>query len=109
MDQFATGTVTGTGASIDINLGWIPDRVEVLNITATDFCRIVWCSGLANAAGIKTLTSTSSKLSTLGITPLGAATTDTVKGFRIGADTDLNVAAEVIQYFAYRNVEPKRS
>lgn len=108
MDGFATGTVTGTGASIDIDLGWIPARVELLNVTASDFCRIVWCSGLANAAGIKTLTSTSTKLSSLGVTPLGAAATDTKKGFRIGADTDMNVVAEVIQWFAYRNEDPAR-
>lgn len=108
-DSYATAVVAGTGASIDVELGWIPDRVEVLNITATDFAEIKWCSGMANAAGVKRLTSTSSKLSSLGITPLGAATTDTIKGFRIGADTDLNVAAENIQYFAWRAIEPKRT
>jgi hypothetical protein len=107
-DQFATAVVAGTGANIDVNLGWIPDEVIVTNITASDFAEIRWLSGMANAAGIKRLTSTFTKLSTLGITPLGAAVTDTVKGFRIGVDTDLNVSAENIQYVARRALEPKR-
>lgn len=108
MDGYATGTVTGTGANIDIDLGWIPSEVRLLNVTASDFCRIHWSSGLANGGGIKTLTSTSTKLSSLGVTPLGAAATDTKKGFRIGADTDMNVVGEVIQWAAFRNEDPAR-
>jgi hypothetical protein len=41
--------------------------------------------------------------------PLGSAPRDTIKGFRIGADTDVNVSGEAITWQAFRNAEPKRS
>jgi hypothetical protein len=108
MDNFATGTQDGTGASIDIALGWMPDYVEVLNWEASDFCEVSWSVGMAAASAIKRLTSTFSKISSLGITVFGTGATDTFKGFRIGADTDLNVLGESITWRAYRNAEPRR-
>lgn len=108
MDNFATGYRDGTGADIDINVGWTPERVEVLNTEAADFASLLWCSSMAAASAIKRVTSTSSKITTLGVTALGSAAGDTVKGFRIGADTDVNVAGETLQWFAYRCAEPAR-
>lgn len=32
----ATGVVVGTGSAIDIELGWVPDRVEIYNATDGD-------------------------------------------------------------------------
>jgi hypothetical protein len=113
MDNFATGYQDGTGASIDITLGWTPDRVEVHNTEAADNARLLWMTSMADASAYKETTVTGAptraKITTLGITPLGAAAADTARGFRIGADTDVNVAGETIQWFAFRAVEPKRS
>lgn len=103
LSNIVTGSVTGTGADIDITLGFIPSKVEVLNVTASDFCGMQWFSTLPDAYGIKRLTSTWTKITSLGITPLGGAAGATKLGFRIGADTDLNVAAEVMHWVAYRN------
>ncbi len=36
MESFKTGYVVGNGAAIDVELGWIPDRVEVYNHTDGD-------------------------------------------------------------------------
>lgn len=33
MQQFAQGFVYGTGAALNVSLGWIPDRVEFFNVT----------------------------------------------------------------------------
>lgn len=109
MDQFATGYQDGTGANIDVTLGWLPARVEVLNTEAADFASLLWASSMGNGHAIKRVTSTSSKITTLGITPLGGTAGDTKQGFRIGTDADVNVAGETLQWFAYRNAEPARS
>lgn len=100
--QVRSGTQDGTGASIDIELGWIPDVVIVQNHEAADFGRLEWYEGMSNDHAIKTLTSTKSKITTLGITPLGAAAGATMRGFRIGADTDVNVSGEALTWIAYR-------
>ncbi len=107
MEQFKTGTQDGTGASIDISLGWTPDYVVVINWEATDYTEIRWFKGMTAGHGIKEITGTDrdlSKITSLGITQLGASASDTVEGFRIGADTDLNVAGESITWCAWRNL-----
>lgn len=101
--QFAAGTQDGTGASINISLGWQPDYVLVQNWEATDFGSLLWVKGMADAAAIKQLTSTGSLLTTLGISMYAGSTTAS-KGFTIGADTDVNVSGESITWIAMRNL-----
>lgn len=101
-DQFRTGTQDGTGAAINISLGWLPDHVVVQNIEAADFARLEWYTGMTAAHAIKTVTSTKSAITSLGIsTYAGSATAE--KGFTIGADTDVNVSGEALTWIAYRN------
>lgn len=102
-EQFKCGTQDGTGAAINIELGWLPDHVVVQNWEATDFGRLEWFKGMAAAAAIKTLTSTKSLLTTLGITQYAGSTT-AKQGFTIGADTDVNVSGESITWCAWRNL-----
>ena len=99
------GSQNGTGASIDINLGFIPSEVKVVNIASATVEELQWYSGMANASAIKTVTGVvaRTKITSLGITPLGAAAGDTVRGFRIGADTDVNVSGEALIWRASRN------
>ena len=108
MDCYATGYQDGTGASIDVDLGWTPDHVAVLNTEAADFAELRWGSSMGNGHAVKRVASTFTKITTLGITPLGNATGDAKRGFRIGADADVNVAGETLQYFAFRAAEPRR-
>ena len=94
------GAKVGTGANIDIELGFIPSYVCVENITSAGLEKLEWWAGMANASAIKTVAAgTRTKPTTLGITPLSS----TFLGFRIGADTDVNVAAENIVWKAERN------
>ena len=106
-DEFRCGTMDGTGATITIELGWVPDYVIVQNFEASDFARLQWFKGMANGAAIKTVTSTNSKISTLGITPFQGSGEDPDaikrKGFLIGADTDVNVNGEALSWVAFRN------
>lgn len=109
MDQVVIRTVTGTGANLDIDLGFTPERVEVLNLTdTTNFPELRWTEGMPNASAIKRSLSTFSRITTLGITPLGDAAGDTKQGFRIGADAAVNVNGNTLQYSAFRSASPKR-
>ena len=68
--------------------------------------------GMTDGHAIKLLNGTDrdlSKITSLGITTFGAGASDTFKGFRIGADTDVNVSGESITWIAQRNADPKRS
>lgn len=42
MEQVKTGRVMGTGAAINVSLGWVPDRVEIINLTDGDKIYIGW-------------------------------------------------------------------
>ena len=105
LSNIVYGSQNGTGDNIDINLGFIPDEVVVVNYGSATIEELRWYKGMANASAIKTVTGTvaRTKITTLGITPLGGAATDTIKGFRIGADVDVNVSGEALIWRACRN------
>lgn len=88
------GGVVGTGADIDVTVvGFRPRRVDLTNTggLATSY----WLDSLPDASAVKRVTDgTMTFPLTLGITPLS-------NGFRIGADTDMNVAGEQIFYTAH--------
>ena len=42
MESFKTGYVVGNAAAIDVELGWIPDRVEVYNHTDGDLLTVAF-------------------------------------------------------------------
>lgn len=49
--KFATGTYTGTGSNINVEVGFIPDRVEIVNFTDGDVVAI-WYRGFPAANSI---------------------------------------------------------
>ena len=91
--RMMTGAVIGTGANLDVRtVGFRPRKVELIN--ETGLATAVWTDSMADAEMFKAITAgTISKQATLGITPLS-------DGFRIGADTDLNVADEKVHWVA---------
>lgn len=105
MNEVYVKTMDGTGANIDVYCGFIPAYVRVVNIESATVEELEWFKGMADASAIKTVTGTvaRTKITSLGITPLNDAATDTGElGFRIGADTDVNVSGETIVIFAHR-------
>lgn len=98
MKDIVVGTYTGTGAAIDIELGFVPDYVRVFNITDGD-AAWTWFNGMtagtaiADASGPVTLGSN-------GITALSGSTTK-ADGFTVG--TGLSESAKVFRYLALRN------
>lgn len=105
MNEAFFKTMDGTGANIDIACGFVPAYVKVVNIESTTMEELEWFKGMADASAIKHVTGTvaRTKITSLGITPLNDSSSSTgEKGFRIGADTDVNVAGETIVIMALR-------
>lgn len=96
-NRVVVGAFPGTGAQLDIKkVGFRPKKVELHNVTGN--CSAVWTESMADASMQKTVDSGSGTTdmsfpTTLGVTPLA-------DGFRLGADTDLNVAAEIVHFVA---------
>lgn len=94
-----TETVVGTGADIDVELGFAPSRVQLLK---ADGATLDWIPAMGDGFGMKTLTTVAPvMLTTLGISAYPGVVAEKSVGFTIGADTDLNVDAEVIYYTAF--------
>lgn len=88
------GAVNGTGANLDVKtVGFRPRRVELVN--EGGLVKAVWTDTMTEGRGFKQITAgTLSQIGAgLGITPLS-------NGFRIGADTDVNVDGEKIHWIA---------
>jgi len=111
-NNVVVGSVEGTGAAINVELGFVPKYVKVFNSddAGSLFCTLEWFSGMAAASGLKTTSiadngsttlKSSEKISSNGISEY-AGTEATSPGFTIGADTDVNVDSETMFYMAIR-------
>lgn len=101
--QMATGEITGTGADIDIPLGFNPTKVVVYNPNdagAVD-ATMTWIKGMADGTGFKGTATGTALIDTLGITPYAGVAGATPAGFTIGTDADLNVVAEDMVWEAW--------
>lgn len=109
----AVGSVEGTGASINVECGFVPRYVKVFNYDDVGnlFCTVEWWSGMTAAHGLKTTSITdnatttnksSEKLTSLGISEYAGSSGSNSEGFTIGADTDVNASGETIFYIAIR-------
>lgn len=96
------GSYTGTGAAINIELGFIPDYVLIENATDGD-ANWKWFSGMAAASALQQIADgTKSLITSNGVSPLaGDRTTPRREGFTIG--TALSESAKVFRYVAMRS------
>lgn len=108
-----TGTVEGTGAALNVALGFVPDYVKVFNYDDAGalFSTLEWWKGMSDGHALKTSSivdsgtsanSSSEKITTGGISEY-AGDSDNSAGFTIGTDADVNVDAETLYYLAMRN------
>lgn len=93
------GTVEGTGSAINIQLGWIPDYVKVINTEDRDVVH-EWFNGMTDGHAIKTTTAVAS-LTSNGISAYQGVRGSAAKGFTIG--TDVSEADKTLHYIAIRN------
>ncbi len=94
VSRVMTGSFTGTGAIVNVKtVGFKPKRVELFNLTG--LAKGMWQEGMADDSVMKQVTAgTISAPTTDGVTPLA-------DGFALGADADLNVAAEQVFWTAF--------
>jgi len=95
-----TGTVTGTGAALNVSVGFSPDYVKVFNDTAGD--SLEWLSNMTAGHAFKRVAAgTGTKITTGGVSLFTGSATQQA-GFTIGVDA-VNTAAAVIRYIAVSN------
>lgn len=99
MENLAVGTVTGTGAAINISLGWIPDYVKVHNMDGDVFHE--WYRGMDDGTAVKTTTAVA-LLGSNGISDY-VGDSSNKPGFSIGTDVSENL--KVLRYVAMRNTD----
>lgn len=115
-----SSTVEGTGSAINVECGFEPSFVALVNIDGgADTAGLLWMGGMADASAWKFDSSgpAISIIASNGITPwtedLSITASDTSsdgnetsftgrRGFTIGADTDVNVSGETIAFVAMR-------
>jgi hypothetical protein len=98
-DNLRVGTVTGTGAAVNISLGWIPDFVIIFNATDGDVVDF-WANGMTALTSVLINTAAATRAASDGISTYTGATT-AAKGFTIGAG--ISESAKVLYYLACRN------
>jgi hypothetical protein len=100
-NEIARNSQDGTGAVIDIRLGFVPDYVKVVNIESPTMEQLEYYRGMPAASARKGVVGgNATKITTNGITLLtGGPLPD---GFRIGADVDVNVLGETLVWEAHR-------
>lgn len=96
--QAQVGSVTGTGAAINVALGFQPDYVEVANITDGDTID-KWYRGMTDGTSITISTAAATRASN-GITPY-AGSTSASAGFTIGSG--ISESGKTLVYLAIRN------
>lgn len=95
------GSVTGTGAAINVSVGFVPDYVKVINDTAG--ASIEWFSGMTDGHGYKRVAAgTGTKITSGGISDFTGSST-AGEGFTLGADADVNVNTVTLRYVAIQN------
>lgn len=94
--QTKTGTYTGTGAAITLQLGFIPDEFRAVNITDGDIDHI-WFDGMTAGTTVDTGTAVVSNADN-GVTRYAGTPGGNAAGLVLG--TDLSESAKVYRYTA---------
>ncbi len=98
-NSFATGSFTGTGAAVNVSLGWLPSRVECINVTDGD--RIdYWITGMSSGTSIAIIGNAGPVLNADNGISTYAGSSSAGPGFTAG--TDISESAKVIRWCAWR-------
>jgi hypothetical protein len=93
--------VVGTGAAINVQVGFLPRYIKVYNFTSATFETCEWWEGMSAGYGLLGKNSVFSQITTGGLSQY-AGGENYAKGFTIGTNADLNAAGEVIYWLAVR-------
>lgn len=96
------GSVEGTAAAINVELGFTPVYVKCYNYdAASSAASVEWFAGMAAGHGLKNTTDTQAKITANGISAYAGTASGDGVGFTIGTDAALNVDGETIFYVAF--------
>lgn len=106
MEQYVfTKTITGTGAAINVDCGFVPAYIKVINVT--DKISLEYWDTMAADAGLKiapvATSPTASEMTVVssnGITLTGSS--DNFQGFKLGTDS-VNGSGDTLHIVAFRN------
>lgn len=101
-ERYAVGSVVGTGAAINVQIGFYPRYVKLYNFTSATFETCEWWYGMPSGSGLKRKDSTFTQITTPAGISQYAGADGYSKGFTIGTDADVNAAAEIIFWVAIR-------
>lgn len=93
------GTYIGSGAAQNISVGFIPDYVRVVNITAPAVDE--WFSGMDAGTSITTTGAAAVRAAPNGMTAFAGTPAEAGQGFTVGAGLSTN--ASVYRYVAIQN------
>lgn len=99
------GSYEGTGAAINIQLGWVPDFIHIWNATDGDV-HWDWFNGLGAGDALQNTNHASTQNSLItsnGIDPYTPTNLSAKDGFTVG--TALSESGKVFRYLAVRNGE----
>jgi hypothetical protein len=92
----ATGTYTGTGAAINVQIGFVPAYVRIINITDADET-YEWFNSMDAGKAIKTAAAVGTQ-ATNGVSPYAGTRGGDGAGFTVG--TAISVDTKVYAYVA---------
>lgn len=95
LSNITTGTVTSAAAAVEIELGYLPSKVEVQNITTG--AKFEWFSGETQGTARDARGTGAQTAAPNGVTHLSA----TFQGIRLGTGV-MGASGNVIQWIAYR-------
>lgn len=96
------GSYTGTGAALNVSLGFIPDHVHIVNETDGD-ATWEWFSGMTDGHALTSIaTGDNSKITSGGVSAY-AGSASASPGFSVG--TALSESGKTFRYVATRNGE----
>lgn len=93
------GTYTGSGAAQNISIGFIPDYVRIINITAP--AEDSWFTGMTAGTSVTTTGTAAIRAAPNGITAFAGTAGLAGQGFTVGIGLSTN--ASVYRYFAAQN------
>lgn len=99
--RMKTGNATGTGSAINVEVGFSPKVVVIIN--ETDPGLYMWVDTMADAEMLKLVDSTVALTfpTSNGVSAYAGAIATTGKGFTIGADSDMNGSSDVLTWIAF--------
>lgn len=100
MDRIVSGTYVGTGAAINISLGFIPGKLEVFNETDGDD-QWTWIRGMTNGHAYQRVgAGTGTRITSNGVSEYAGVAGSAAVGVTVGSS--LSESGKTFRYVAYR-------